>query len=64
MAGQKLSQRQIVAKIEASERVIYSATKRFYEPDPRFEFRYDTTEELLKKASLPTGYLGKISELF
>ena len=51
-------------KIEPSERVVYSATKKFYEPDPRFEFRYDTTEELLKKASLPTGYLGKISEVF
>ena len=51
-------------KIDAAERVIYPTTERLYEPDPRFEFRYDTTEELLKEASAPTGYLGKISEVF
>ena len=51
-------------KIEAAERVIYPTTERLYEPDPRFEFRYDTAEELLAEASAPTGYLGKISEVF
>jgi hypothetical protein len=51
-------------KIEPSERVVYSATKRFYNPDPRFEFRYDTIEESLANAKKPEGYLGKLSEKF
>ena len=51
-------------KIEPSERVVYSATKRIYEPDPRFEFRYDTIEEALAIAKKPKGYLGKLSEKF
>jgi hypothetical protein len=51
-------------KIEPSERVVYSATKRFYKPDPRFEFRYDTVEEALASAKKPEGYLNKISEAF
>ena len=51
-------------KIEPSERVVYSATKRFYKPDPRFEFRYDTIEEALADAKKPEGYLGKLSEKF
>jgi hypothetical protein len=51
-------------KIEPSERVVYSATKRFYDPDPRFEFRYDTIEEALAIVKKPEGYLGKLSERF
>jgi hypothetical protein len=51
-------------KIEPSERVVYSATKRFYNPDPRFEFRYDTIEEALANTKKPEGYLGKLSEKF
>ena len=51
-------------KIEPSERVVYSATKKFYEPDPRFEFRYDTIEEALANTKKPEGYLGKLSEKF
>ena len=51
-------------KIEPSERVVYSATKRFYDPDPRFEFRYDTIEEALAIVKKPEGYLGKLSEIF
>lgn len=51
-------------KIESAERAVYSATKRFYEPDPRFEFRYDTIEEALANVKKPEGYLGKIGDLF
>jgi hypothetical protein len=51
-------------KIEPAERVVYSATKRIYEPDPRFEFRYDTIEEALANAKRPKGYLGKLSKKF
>ena len=51
-------------KIEPSERVVYSETKRFYKPDPRFEFRYDTIGEALASAKKPEGYLGKLSEKF
>jgi len=51
-------------KIESAERIVYSATKRFYEPDPRFEFRYDTIEEALMGTKRPEGYLGKIGGLF
>ena len=51
-------------KIEPAERVVYSATKRFYKPDPRFEFRYDTIEEALANTKKPDGYLGKLSEKF
>jgi hypothetical protein len=51
-------------KIEPSERVVYLATKKFYEPDPRFEFRYDTIEEALANTKKPEGYLGKLSEKF
>ena len=51
-------------KIEPSERVIYSATKRFYDPDSRFEFRYDTIDEALANTKKPEGYLGKLSEKF
>jgi hypothetical protein len=51
-------------KIEPAERVVYSATKRFYKPDPRFEFRYDTIEEALANAKRPKGYLGKLSKKF
>ena len=48
----------------AGLRTTYSATKRIYEPDPRFEFRYDTIEEALTNAKKPEGYLGKLSEKF
>ena len=51
-------------KMEPSERVVYSSTKRFYKPDPRFDFRYDTIEEALANAKKPEGYLGKLSDRF
>tara|TARA_R110000824_G_scaffold75212_1_gene190929 strand:- start:1384 stop:2262 length:879 start_codon:yes stop_codon:yes gene_type:complete len=51
-------------KIEPAERVVYSATKRFYKPDSRFEFRYEDTKEALFNAERPEGYLGKLSDMF
>lgn len=49
-------------KIEASERQVEENIVRYYEPDPRFEYRYDTELELIKQASRPTGYLGFLTE--
>lgn len=49
-------------KIEASERQVEENIVRHYEPDPRFEYRYDTELELIKQTSRPTGYLGFLTE--
>ena len=51
-------------KVEPAQRVIYRDTKRFYEKDDRFEFRYDTPEELLSNLKEPQGYLSKLIEAF
>ena len=40
-------------KIEPSERVIEPDIKRYYEPDERFEFRYDSVFDLLKEPKTP-----------
>ena len=50
-------------KIEPSERVIEPDIKRYYEPDERFEFRYDSVFDLLKEPKTPEHYLGKLSVL-
>ena len=35
-------------KIESAQREIVRDIKNYYEPDERFEFRYDTAEEIIK----------------
>ena len=49
-------------KVEPAEREVFSNNKRFYEPDERFIFKYDTLEEILSVASSPKGYLKKLCE--
>lgn len=50
-------------KLEPSERQIQRKHVRYYEPDNRFDFRYDTVDSVLSEARWPTGYLGKICEI-
>tara|TARA_R110000824_G_scaffold342743_2_gene529230 strand:- start:1561 stop:2418 length:858 start_codon:yes stop_codon:yes gene_type:complete len=49
-------------KIEPAERQVFSSTVRYYEPDDRFEFSYDTIERLLENREKPKGYLRKLCE--
>tara|TARA_Y100001973_G_C5190634_1_gene330737 strand:- start:842 stop:1726 length:885 start_codon:yes stop_codon:yes gene_type:complete len=49
-------------KIEAAERVVEPSLIKYYKPDPRFEYRYDTALELINQASRPSGYLGFLTE--
>ena len=51
-------------KVEPAEREVIKNSKRFYEPDDRFNFRYDTLEEILLAGQEPRGYLKKLSEAF
>ncbi len=51
-------------KVEPAQRVIESDARRYYQPDDRFEFNHDTTDQLVQQLSLPKGYLSKISEAF
>ena len=51
-------------KVEPAEREVISRNVRHYEPDERFEFRYDSIEELITNASPPSGYLRKLCEAF
>jgi len=51
-------------KVEPAQRVIERNEVRYYEDDERFEFRYDSLEEILDNLNKPTGYLSKISEAF
>ena len=37
--------------------------KRYYEPDERFEFRYDEVFDLIKDPKRPPNYLGILSEI-
>ena len=50
-------------KLEPSERQIEHNNVRYYEEDERFDFRYDTIEDILSKARWPSGYLGKLCEV-
>ena len=50
-------------KIEPSERIIEPDVKRYYEPDERFEFKYDSVFDLLREPKTPENYLGKLSVL-
>tara|TARA_Y100000385_G_C13030714_1_gene610605 strand:- start:272 stop:1150 length:879 start_codon:yes stop_codon:yes gene_type:complete len=51
-------------KIEASQREIIPDVTNYYEEDPRFEFRYDTADELIKQFSEePDSYASKLLNL-
>ena len=50
-------------KVEPAEREVWPDVVRYYEPDERFEFRYDTVEELLVQSGKPQGYLSKLCEV-
>jgi hypothetical protein len=51
-------------KIEAAERKIFRDIKCFYKKDKRFEFRYETPEEIIKLFSCnPESYSSKITDL-
>ena len=51
-------------KIEAVEREIIRDVKNFYEKDERFEFHYETPEEIIKNYSCdPLSYSSKMTEL-
>ena len=51
-------------KIEAAERQIFRDIKCFYKKDKRFEFRYETPEEIIKLFSCnPESYSSKITDL-
>ena len=50
-------------KVEPSERVVEPDVKRYYVPDERFEFRYDSVFDLLKEPKTPKNYLGKLCGL-
>jgi hypothetical protein len=50
-------------RIEPSERIVEPDTKRYYEPDERFEFRYDTVFDLLVEPKKPKNYLGMLCDI-
>ena len=50
-------------KLEPAERQVIRNSVRYYEPDDRFEFRYDTIEDILAMSRFPAGYLGKLCEV-
>ncbi len=49
-------------KIEHAERQVIQREKRLYEPDHRYEFRYDTLEDILLNVGL-SGYTEKVAEM-
>ena len=51
-------------KIEATEREVIPTIKNYYMDDPRFEFRYDTPEEIIKEFHKePDSYASKLINL-
>jgi len=51
-------------KIEATQREIIPDVTNYYEEDPRFEFRYDTPEEIIKEFyKEPDSYASKLINL-
>jgi hypothetical protein len=51
-------------KVEPAERQVFKNNKRFYGPDDRLEFKYETLEEILSTGRKPKGYLKKLCEAF
>jgi len=51
-------------KIEATQREVIPDVKNYYEEDPRFEFRYDTPEEIIEQFECdPNSYSSKLLNL-
>jgi hypothetical protein len=51
-------------KIEVTQREIFPDVKSYYEDDPRFEFRYDTPEEIMEQFGCePDNYSSKLMNL-
>ena len=50
-------------KVEPAERIVEPDIKRYYDPDERFEFRYDTVFDLLKEPKKPDNYLGMLCDM-
>lgn len=51
-------------KIESTERQIFKDVKNFYKKDKRFDFRYETPEEIIKLFSCdPQSYASKMADL-
>lgn len=49
-------------KVEPAEREVFSSTVRYYEPDERFVFCYDSLEDILDKGGELRGYLKKVTD--
>jgi len=58
----KIPYKYYAVKIETAEREVRPDVVCYYEPDSRFEFRYDKTEDLILNGKKPDGYLGKLCE--
>ena len=51
-------------KIEATQREIIPDVKNYYEEDERFEFRYNTPEEIIEQFNnTPDSYASKLLSL-
>jgi hypothetical protein len=51
-------------KIEATQREVFPNIKNYYEEDERFEFRYDTPEEIIEQFNnAPDSYASKLLNL-
>lgn len=51
-------------KVEPAERQVFTDVVRTFKPDDRFEFCYDTLEDIVSNIKKPEHYLGKLSESF
>jgi hypothetical protein len=49
-------------KVEHAERQVVPMVKRFYKPDERYEFRYDTLEQIIEKIQF-SSYSQKVVEM-
>lgn len=47
-------------KVEPAEREVVSTNVRYYKEDERFDFCYDTVEQILESNNPPEGYLHKL----
>ena len=62
LAARLAGERYLGIKIEHAERQVIQREKRLYEPDCRYEFRYDTLEDILLNVGL-SGYTEKVAEM-
>jgi len=49
-------------KVEPAERQVFSNSIRYYKPDDRFEFCYDSIEQIVENGTKPTGFFRKLCE--